>query len=193
MGNARRKPRWAAVLIGLVAVLAVAACGGDGGDEASGDTTERPETTDTTVAETTTTISPEAEIEAAIATYYAMVDRVVQAPDPDDPEIAQRAMGTNRETVESGFAQLAALGQYGRPGPNRSTTVLRATVSGDQANADVCEVDDGRLINSASGDVIDDDVVTRLVVISLERVDGAWLVSRVDPTDSSWEGVSDCA
>ncbi len=194
MGNVRKVPRWAAALTTLCAVLAPAACGGDGNadEEASASTTEASEPTDATVAATTTTLSPEAEVESAIAAYDAMINRIVQAPDPNDPEIAQRATGANLETVESGFAQLVALGQHGQPGPNRRTTVLRTVVSGDQATVDVCEVDDGLLINTATGEVIDDDVVTRLVVISLERVDGTWLVARIEPTNSSWEGVTDC-
>lgn len=195
MGNTRTIPRLVVVLTALWAVFAAVACGsGEDGGEAPESSPEASDPADTALAETTvTTLSPEAEVEAAIAAYDAMINRIVQAPDPNDPEIAQRATGANRERVEAGFAQLVALGQYGKPGPNRRSTVLRTVVSGAEATADVCEVDDGLLIDAATGDVLDDDVVTRLVVISLERVDGAWLIARIDPTNSSWEGVSDCA
>ncbi len=195
MGNARRVARWAATLTTLCAVLAAAACGGDGGtDDASpASTTEASEPADTTVAETTTTtLSPEAEVEAAVVAHDAMIIRLAQAPDPDDPEIAQRSTGSSRERAESGFAQMVALGQYGQPGPNMSISVLHTEVSGDHATVDACEVDDGLLIDAATGNVLDDDVVTSLVTISLERIDGQWLVSSSVIQDT-WDGVTSCA
>lgn len=188
-------PRRAAVLAGVLAVLAAVACGGDDGgeDEASADTTEAVESVDTTPAEsTTTTLSPEAEVEAAVMAHDAMLVRLLQAPDPSDPEIAQRSTGSSRAEAESGFAQLVALGQHGMPGPNMGVAVLTTEVSGDHATVETCEVDDGALIDTATGDILDDEVVTRLVTISLERVDGVWLVSSADDLET-WDGVTDCA
>lgn len=194
MGNTRTITRLV-VLTALWAVFAAVACGAEDGSggEVPESSAEVSDPADTALAETTvTTLSPEAEVEAAVAAHDAMLLRLLQAPDPDDPEIAQRSTGTSRETAESGLAELAALGQHGIPGPNMSTTVLSADVTGDRATVEACEVDDGRLIDTATGDVLDDDVVTRLVTISLERVEGTWLVSN-SVIEETWEGVTDCA
>lgn len=193
MGNGRRRPRWAAVLVAFVAALAIAGCGGDGGDEASGDTTETSETTDPTAAETTTTtLSPEAEVEAAHDAYYAMLVRLVQAPDPHDPELTERATGAALETFVSSMEEDSALGRVTRVGPNTGRTVLHTEVSGDHATVEVCSVDDGVHTEVATGRVLDDDVVTRRIVHRLERINGVWLVAEATST-ASWEGVTDCA
>ncbi len=195
MGNARKASRWAATLTALCAVVTTGACGGDGGtDDASpASTTEASEPADTTVAETTTTtLSPEAEVEAAVADYYAMVVLLVQAPDPADPEIAQRATGTNLDRLASNLTQYATLGHVVQRGPNMGQTLIGAEVSGDRATVDVCSVDDSVLIEAATGRVINDDVVTRVITYRLERVDATWLVAETT-SGQSWEGVSDCA
>ena len=195
MGNARKVPRWAATLTALCAVLASAACGGDGGtdEEAPASTTEASEPPDTTVAETTTsTLSPEAEVEAAVMAYEAMASRLIQAPDPNDPEIAERATGENRSHLEAHLQELVALGRAGQLGPNTRQTVLHTEVSGDQATVEVCSVDDGVLIEVATGRVLNDDVVTDHSVVTLERSDGAWLVAQRSRI-ATWDGVTDCA
>lgn len=195
MGNARKLPRWAAVLITLCAIFAAAACSGDGGAEegAPASTTEASEPADTTVVETTTTtLSPEAEVEAAVMAYEAMASRLIQAPDPNDPEIAQRATGENRSHLEAQLQELVALGRAGELGPNTRQTVLHTEVSGDRATVEVCSVDDGVLIEVATGRVLNDDVVTDHSVVTLERADGVWLVAQRSRIEQ-WEGVTDCA
>lgn len=195
MGNERVMPRWAAVLASVVAVLSAVGCSDDDGgeDEASADTTEAVEAVDTTPAEnTTTTLSPEAEVEAAVMAYEAMASRLIQAPNPNDPEIAQRTTGEYRTYIEASLQELMDLGHAGQLGPNTTQTVLRTEVSGDRATVEVCAVDDGTLIEVATGRVLNDDVVTDHSAVSLERTDGAWLVvqrSRI----ARWEGVNDCA
>lgn len=177
----------------LLVVFAAVGCGGDdGGGDASADTTGATEAPDTTLAETTTTLSPEAEVEAAVGAFYAMFERLVQAPSSTDPEIAQTTTGASRQTIEETFDQYAALGQAGQPGPNMGARVLDISVAGNTATAQVCAVDDSVLVETTSGRVINDNVVTRHTEMRLERVDGAWLVAEVW-FPSSWDGVTDCA
>ena len=48
---------------------------------------------DSTSDRTTTTVSPESEVETAYLAFWDMAVRLAGSPDPNDPEIAQRASG----------------------------------------------------------------------------------------------------
>src|ERR671911_1658895 len=80
-------------------------CGDDDGEAADEGTTS---TSETTIASTTTTQDPEAEVEAAYLAYWEMAERLLAAPDPDDPEIAQRVIGSARAKLVDSLATLRA-------------------------------------------------------------------------------------
>lgn len=66
------------------------------------------------------------------------------------------------------------------------------SVEADRVTVRDCSVDDALVVDVGSGEVLDDDVVTRLAVGELVVEDGSWRVSftRVEQT---WEGVAGCA
>src|SRR3954469_6169110 len=72
----------------VVVVVLAAACSSGGGGSAGGTTTT---TTSTTVPTTSTTTVEDAVREAYLA-YWKMIDRLAAAPDPNDPELADRAV-----------------------------------------------------------------------------------------------------
>ncbi|MEZ5278954.1 MAG: hypothetical protein R2770_00645 [Acidimicrobiales bacterium] len=91
----------------------------------------------------------------------------------------QRRLDDGR-AIRAGEQQLAAI----RVG---SVQVSEAT-----ASAGVCSIDDGVIYEVATGDVINDDVVTHNYLIELDLVGEAWKVSRVVRLQQ-WEGVAGCA
>ena len=66
------------------------------------------------------------------------------------------------------------------------------SISGDRAVVRDCNVDDGLVVDADSGEVLDDDVVTRLGTATLVREDGRWKVARTR-VRQTWEGVAGCA
>lgn len=66
------------------------------------------------------------------------------------------------------------------------------SVGEERASVRDCAVDDAVVVDLDTGEVLDDDIVTRLAMGELVREDGAWRVSftRVEQT---WEGVAGCA
>jgi hypothetical protein len=150
-------------------------------------------------ATTTTPADPEAatkaEIEDAYRAYLAMQERLLQAPDPDDPEISQRATGSTLTRLRAGLADYAAKGQVIRVGPATSQMILSIDVSGDQATVRACYVDESGLYDAATGAEIQPmHVGTAIDTTVLQRDDGTWRVSRraVPAADEHWEGATTC-
>src|SRR5918995_3724000 len=88
-------------------LVVVAACGDDGEAAVDGTTTS---TSDTTIASTTTTQNPEAEVEAAYLAYWEMAKRLSEAPDPNDPELGERATGTALDKLVDSLTTMKAQG-----------------------------------------------------------------------------------
>jgi hypothetical protein len=141
---------------------------------------------------TTTTQSPEAEVEAAYFAFWDMAVRLAESPDPEDPEIAQRASGDALSDLLDGLQRLRDLNRHSEFGPLYEHDVLSVRVDRDSAVVEDCAVDDSRIVDGTSGAVVDESVVTERLQVTLARADDSmW---RVDSSTRSnaWEGAVEC-
>src|ERR1044072_7603705 len=77
--------------IAWFALFGLIACSSSRGGSAASTTPSAPATSTSTTVATTTTVAPEAEVKAAYLAYWKMVAGLAAAPDPNDPELEQRA------------------------------------------------------------------------------------------------------
>jgi hypothetical protein len=164
-------------------------CGDDGNGEAA------PPTTGVAPPDPTVELFPrdetEQEVEDAYLAYWAMLDRLGQNPDPDDPEIEQLATGTALEEVRSAVTEMRDLGHVVQPGPDYGHEVLEVTVAGDSADVRACTVDDSVITDSAGNPVDTSDAATVLLEASLQREASQWRVTAAHITES-WPGATNC-
>jgi len=178
---------WAQLVlfVALVAVTAYLLIGliGDSDDKA------------TQPATTTTTITPEAEVESAYRDFIDMVARLTLAPDPLDPEIAQRTTGEARANFESALTDLQARGTLIRGGAEDRQSILSAAVNGNTATLSVCYVGQSGEYDALTGAEIQPmRIYTTLDTVSLIQDEGIWKVASEGNAETDmWEGVHDCA
>jgi hypothetical protein len=163
-------------------------CGDDGDGADEGTTTS---TSETTIASTTTTQDPEAEVEAAYLAYWEMAERLLAAPEPDDPEIRRRASGTNVDQVVDSLTSLHAQGRSIRFGRLYEHDVLSVQLSGETAVVRDCNVDDAATIDAVSGDELSASVTTALLEATLALEQESWRVSSIERLDA-WNGATRC-
>jgi len=148
------------------------------------------------VASTPTT-PVDVDKQAVLAAYQGYFRAILAANDPPnqfDPGLRRYATGAAFKSVFRA-AQANRLAGHALRLPARSKTAHRATVlsiESEDATVRDCNVDDGLVVNLADGQVLNDDVTTRLVTASLKRTEGAWKVARTT-VDQSWQGVAGCA
>jgi hypothetical protein len=181
-------------IVAVLAVMLAAGCGGSGDDAAEGDdpATTSSTPTPTTPDETIASNSAEAEVEAAYLAYWEMAQRLVEAPNPDDPEIPERATGPAMGQLVDSLSTLRAQNRAVRGGPGYGHRLLSLDVSGGSALVRDCTVDDGSIVDASTGDVIEQRVVTVLLEVSLRRETGGWRVSEIEQLDS-WSGATTCS
>lgn len=188
--------RLGTTFVAMVAVtLPLVACGGD--DDAGGDitTTEPPETT-TTVA-STTTLSPEqqaeADVRAAYDAYWVMSERLAAAPDPQDPEIGERATGTAATTLTDHLSTLSAQRRAVQFGEDYAHEILAVEVGDDGTSAVLsdCYVDHSSEVDAQTGDVVREATFTNRFEVTLALDAGAWKVAQIERL-ANWEGVTTC-
>ena len=170
-------------------LVVVAACGDDGEAAVDGTTTS---TSDTTIASTTTTQDPEAEVEAAYLAYWEMAKRLSENPDPHDPELAERATGTNLDQVVDNLTTLKAQGRAIRFGRLYRHEVQSVELTGTTALVRDCSVDDAATINASTGRDVSASVTTALLEARLALEDGSWRVGSIQRLDA-WNGVTECS
>ena len=168
-----RRGLWA----GAGALLLLTACSGGSGSAAK--TTTTSTTTSTTVA-TTTTTDPKDAVKQAWLAYWVMIDRLAAAPDPDDPELAQRAADPILSDVKSDMATRKEQGRSTRAPANSryAHQVRQVTVSGNTAEVSDCFIDD-RVQFRADGSVLNDEVATVTSAGKLTQSGTEWLVTSV--------------
>lgn len=188
MTTARRRRRARAVLLPLAVLLAVGACGGD--DEPDEDPPDTTAATPTT-SPATTAPSPEAEVEEAYLAYWEMAARLSAAPNPDDPEIAERAVDPVLGVITDSLSTLRAQGQEVHLGDQYARDVTSVVVNGDEAVVRDCTIDDGERRDGSSQEVIDRYLNTVLLEATLVSVEGRWLVREIDQLNS-WDGAVAC-
>lgn len=167
---------------------AIASACGD--DDSSGASSTDP--TSTTKPETTpTTLSPEEEVEAAYLAFWDMATRLAEDPDPDDPEIPQRASGQALGNLVDGLTTLRAANQRTELRDNYEHNVLSVEIDGDSARLEDCAVDDAQIVDAETGNPVRESTVTELVEVTLVRSQQRWLVdssSRIH----AWNGPVEC-
>ena len=91
-------------------------------------------------------------------------------------------------------AQWLGFGQAGRfpEGSVSRTDPLTIEVAGDTATVETCGVDDSVVYDAATGNVINDDVVTVRASSTLERDGDHWKLATRSELER-WEGVAGCA
>lgn len=178
----------------LAVVCMLASCGGD--DAGSSDRTSSS-TSQATSSSSTSTERPdpvEAAVLEAYDAYWAMFLRVSDPPNPADPEIPQRATGNRlvaliealqRNAQEQTVIRLPEMALYEH---NPEVVTLEA----DRAEIRDCSIDDGLLIRSTTGEVLNDVVATHLIESILRLEWGAWKVAESNIVER-WEGVAGCA
>jgi hypothetical protein len=204
-GEARPRSRWALM---AAAALFVSACSGGSNEIAeprpstnSGPTTEAT----TTSTSSSTSTSPTSDTDDAPAEDQEVIDRYLgfwdarfganeEPPDPEDPALADFATGRQLENVidetrrrlEDGLALRAAE-------PSRTShDVAVITKNADRVELQDCFVNDGIVYRPATGEVVDDSVVTRSVSADMVLVDGVWKLERATVVQQ-WEGIAGCA
>ena len=164
-------------------------------------TSTEPESTDSdqtsTMPEPTTGDSPIEEILAdQIRGYFEAraAANAAPAPNPDDPRLAEFAVGEELAAVVASTEARRDAGQAIRPGDAGLATIRVGFVDAGASGASVaaCAVDDGVIYDLATDAVVNDDVVTHNYQIDLELHDGVWKVSRIVRVQQ-WEGVAGCA
>jgi hypothetical protein len=171
----------AALLLGVV--VAGAACGDD--DDDGGE--ERAQRS------TTTAPSVEADVEAAYLAYSEMFQRLVEMPDPSDPEIEERATGAAASSLVEHLEVLVGLGQAVRFGAKYRAETMSLDIAGGEAVLQECVVDDADVIAVATDEVVESTpVATVQNRVTLSRDGGLWRVSEVQQ-EAGWRGISGCA
>jgi hypothetical protein len=146
---------------------------------------------DSTSDRTTTTVSPETEVETAYLAFADMGARLLQAPDPGDPEIGERTTGTAMTEFIAGLRSLQDAGLEYQLGSEYSHDVRSVRLTGDNAALDVCVVDDSKQVNAATGEVTAEGATTVRWTVEMRRENGAWLVAKITEDDVQ-EGVTEC-
>jgi hypothetical protein len=197
MASSRRRALAGAL---VVAAVGLAGCGGGGGaaDSATASTSTATATSDAPTSEsTTTTTAAPTEEEAILAAYQGYWDTWLAAndpPNPDHPDLAKYATGAALENERASIAEHRSLGQVVKLPPESrfgSSAVLTSHGEGVAAISD-CATDDSKLVDVATGVVLDDEDATFRIQASLLLVEGEWRVVAVD-TVQKWEGIVACA
>ncbi len=211
-----RAQRLVAAAMTVAFIGGLASCGGD--DETIGGTTTtrvRAESTGTspvTGRDTTTTLptttagsSPTASTTASEPGQQPIVDAYIGywdarfaanagTPNPADPALRRYATGAQLEAVVAETQENLDAGRafQARPSPANYRRVTVVSVNGDSAVVQECFVDDGLVIDRATGEVLNDTIATHSVRGELRKADGEWRVASTSLLQR-WEGVSGCA
>lgn len=190
----RATRRLVAAVPALALVLA-AACSSNADGNASPTTTsgDQPRAPSTTT--TSSTRSVEVEIVARYQAFWEARFEANEEPvDPDHPGLREYATGAQLENVIDETRRNRSEGVAFRPvnGEERESTVRLLEVDGHQARLQECVVDYGVTYRVATGEVIDDDVITQSVDATMRQVDGKWKLASTRLLQE-WEGVAGCA
>ncbi len=187
----------------VVVGAAVPACTGDGNDEIvtpdSTSTTSVSLSTTATSTDTTASTADLPELQREIVgryeEFWTVRFRANEAPvNPDAPTLAEYATGAQLDNVRGETQQRLDDGLALRA-PDESVTDHRVrvvSVTGDSAQLQDCFVNDGVVYRVATGEVVDDAIVTRNVTASMVLVDGVWKLESATVIQE-WEGVAGCA
>lgn len=170
-----------AMIAAAVLALVAGTCQSDDDADDTSPTTDR----------TTTTVSPEAEVEAAYLAYWDMFVRLTQDPDPSDPEIVERTSGDALQKLSQGLSNLRDQQQRAGFGPLYAHDVLSVEIVGQQSMVRDCAIDDSHLVDVATGETLDGDVATDLWEATMVRRNDEWLVDSIESVEA-FDGAVSC-
>jgi hypothetical protein len=131
-----------------------------------------------------------------VRAYFAarLVANAAPAPNPDDPGLAEVASGRELEALVENTRTRLDAGQALRPGDEGLGEVRVGSVEVDGATASVaaCSIDDEVIFDVATGEVVNDEVVTHNYTIGLELRGDVWKVTEIVRIQQR-EGVGGCA
>ena len=175
----RRQPRWSYIVAALVAAPLLTACGG-GGDDPPADGAAAAEESSTTAEQPTTTLDTYGEVRAAFLAFNSMTDRLRESPNPDDPEIAQRASGETLAGLTDAQTTLQTTGFSARFGARDSVEILSVNlIDASTAVLRDCQVEDLTEVDP-SGQTNGPFVRTFWTEYTLIKVGEAWMVDSSD-------------
>lgn len=174
-----------------VALVAFGGCSGDS-KPAESATSNSTSTSRATSSNTTSSASNDQDAaKAAYLAYWQIFDRVTNPPNPSDPSIAQYSVDPARADLIDGITTLQAAGQSIHELPNAgSSHHVDVVVDGSRANFTDCFVD-ARVIVDASGNTVNDKVVTKLLKGYLVVDGGSWKVAQYDEVQRR-DGATGC-
>jgi len=161
----------------LLLAAATVGCGGSAGDSDGRRSTgpPPPTSTSTTVAPTTTTLTAEDAVKAAWNDYWRVVERLLQAPNPDDPDLPTVADEPLLSFVRDDLATRLAGRQHVvlRPDGKYVHRFVSASISDSSAAVRGCQLDDS-ITETLDGEIVDDSVATRQLSATFKFRAGAW-------------------
>jgi hypothetical protein len=172
--------------------------GGCSSGHEDGPKAPEPPTTQQADAPTTTTTAATDAGTDVVGRYVAFWDARFAANespvDPDAPALRDLATGSQLENVVAETAKRKADGlAFRRPEHSIARRSVRVLDESDvEATVQDCSVNDGVLYRVATGEIVDDSVVTNSVEAVLRLVDGSWKVESTRLLQK-WEGVAGCA
>lgn len=193
-------------LVVAVACLVIGSCSGDDDDaipdpsSSSTTSSSSTSTSSTTEADETssTTTAPD-DVQALVTARYlefwdARFEANTEPVDPDSARLRDLATGDQLTNVvaetqqrkDSGLALRAA------DDPVKERRVRLVDVQGDTATIQDCATNDDVVYRVATGEVLDDSVVTRNISAEMRLVDGQWRLAAAQELQK-WEGVAGCA
>jgi hypothetical protein len=184
---------WIAALAGVVVVGGVA-CGGDDAEESTGSTVSS-----TTAAPTTTldeeTWKVEAAKDAFLDYHRAVLEAASEPVTPGLPKLQDLMTNDQQRLVTRNLEDLGASGRAVRVGvESLSSHDIRSAdlqVDGSVLIVD-CEIDDAVVYEVGTGDVIDDDIATRLVEARMVYEAPTWKLA-LSRITKEWSGVGECS
>ena len=149
------------MVVGALVVLT--ACSGGGGSSEASSTSAPAATTTSTVATTTTV--PRDQVRLAWDAFWAMKDRLLAAPNPDDPELFMRADEPLLSKLRDDLAQRKADGwtMVVPAGAAYGHALEQVEVTGNEAVVRGCEHDDSVTLGP-TGQTVSGSKVTRILV-----------------------------
>jgi len=180
----------------VLGLLVLAACSDDPDPIAGASSTTAEAAVPTSAPATTPTTQDAAtEIVARYNQFWEVRFEANRHPvNPSDPRFGQYATGQQLDNLLTETRQRRDQGLAIRR-PDQSVAQRRVKVVdvlAESATLQECSINDGVVYRVATGQVVDDSVVTRSVVATMRRVDGAWKLAETRVVQQ-WEGVAGCA
>lgn len=182
-------PRLLFIATWVVATGLLVGCGGDNKPSAALSSTFASGATTSTT--TSSAGDDQAAAKAAYLGYWRVFDSVTNPPNPTDPSIVQVSVDPARADLVDGVTTLHATGQSIRePTTNASSHRVDVVVAGSRADFTDCFVD-ARVTVDASGNTVNDKVVTKLLKGYLVLDGGTWKVAQYNEVQRT-DGATQC-